>query len=214
MRVVTSRVARTTWAIPGSRTGYVAGAGGRRATVPPGQDMPVRVSALAAEIPQVPGSACSTTPRPSNTAITPPASTCSSAQLLPSLGAAGPATGTGIVQILLQNISGQPCHLGGVLPLQGIATSGALTRLVFPGDSATSYPSPVVPGNVAPGHFGAFWATTQLNGCPNGVRYASLLIEFSPREQIKIPWPKDLSKGCLLTESAAGPFPQPIPNIP
>ena len=212
--VVLDRVSIVIGPTTGSGSGHVDVAVNIGASSPPGQAIPVTVSAFAGGIPQVPGSSTSTTPPPPHTVTAPPVTTCISSQLLPSLGAAGSAAGTGIVQVLLQNISGQPCYLGGVLPLQGIAASGTLTRLVFPGDSATAYPSPVVPGNVAPGHFGAFWVTTQLNGCPNGARYAALLIEFSPREQIKIPWPMDMSNGCLFTESAAGPFPQPVPSIP
>jgi len=212
--VVVDRVSIVIGPTTGSGSGHVDVAVGMGASFPPGQAIPVTVSAFAGGIPQVPGSSTSTTPQPSNTVTAPPATACISSQLLPSLGVAGPAAGTGHTQILLKNVSGQSCYLGGVLPLQGIAASGKLTRLVFPGDSATSYPSPVVPGDVAPGHFGAFWVSTQLNGCPNGVRYAALLIEFTPREQIKIPWPMNLSNGCLSTESAAGPFPQPIPSIP
>ena len=95
-------------------------------------------------------------------------------------------------------------------------------RLVFPGDSATAYPSPVVPGNVEPGDSGAFWVTTWLNaGLPGfhtrgvaNLHYASLVIEFSLKEHVEMPWPSDLSKGCLAGESPAGPFPQPIPSIP
>ena len=122
--------------------------------------------------------------------------------------------GTGHTQVLLQNVSGQRCYLGGVFPLQGVTASGTATRLVFPGDSATSYPSPVVPGNVAPGGFGAFWVSTQLNGCANGARFASLVIELSPQQHVQMPWPTYMSHGCLAAESAAGPFPQPIPTIP
>lgn len=149
-----------------------------------------------------------------NTVTAPPAAACVGSQLRPSLGTAGPAMGTGHTQVLLQNVSGQGCHLGGVFPLQGVTTSGTATRLVFPGDSATSYPSPVVPGNVAPRGFGAFWVTTQLNGCPNGARFASLVIELSPQQHVQMPWPTYMSNGCLAAESAAGPFPQPIPSIP
>jgi hypothetical protein len=86
--------------------------------------------------------------------------------------------------------------------------------LIFPGDSATSYPSPVVPGDVAPGGFGAFWVSTQLNGCADGVRFASLVIELSPRQHVQMPWPTYMSHGCLASESAAGPIPQPTPSIP
>ena len=166
--------------------------------------------------------------RLSNTVTAPPAADCVASQLRPSLGTAGPAAGTGHTQILLRNVSGQSCYLGGVFPLQGVKASGTTTRLVFPGDSATSYPSPVVPGNVAPGDFGAFWVSNYLNAgqpgdavgappgnrCQVGVRYASLVIEFSPKEHVQMPWPIEMSNDCLFSESAAGPFPQPIPSIP
>ena len=144
----------------------------------------------------------------------PPAADCVASQLRPSLGSAGAAAGTGIVQILLQNVSSERCYLGGLLPLQGVTASGTSSRLTFPGDSATAYPSPVVPGNVAPGGFGAFWVSTQLNGCANGARFAQLVIELSPQQYFEMPWPIDMSSGCLFAESAAGPFLQPIPSIP
>jgi hypothetical protein len=170
----------------------------------------------------------STSSQPSNTVTAPPAAACVGSQLRPSVGTSGAAAGTGIVQVLLHNISGQACHLGGVFPLQGVKASGTTTRLVFPGDSATAFPSPVAPGNVAPADFGAFWVSNDLNAgqpgyavgaplgnrCQVGVRYASLVIELSPREHVQMPWPIDMSKGCLAAESAAGPFPQPIPSIP
>lgn len=162
----------------------------------------------------LPKPSTSTSPHPSSTVTAPPAPACVGSQLRPSLGTTGPALGTGHTQILLKNVSGQRCYLGGVLPLQGVAASGTMTRLVFPGDSATSYPSPVVPGNVAPGGFGAFWVSTQLNGCANGARFASLVIELSPQQHVQMPWPTYMSHGCLAAESAAGPFPQPIPSIP
>jgi len=144
----------------------------------------------------------------------PPAADCVASQLRPSLGSAGAAAGTGIIQILLQNVSAERCYLGGLLPLQGVTASGTSSRLIFPGDSATAYPSPVVPGNVEPGNVGAFWVTTELNGCQRGTRFAQLVIELSPKEHVQMPWLTDMSSGCLFAESAAGPFPQPIPTIP
>ena len=149
-----------------------------------------------------------------HTVTAPPAAACVASQLRPSLGRSGAAMGTGHTQVLLQNVSGQRCYLGGVLPLQGATASGTTTRLVFPGDSATSFPSPVVPGNVEPGNLGAFWVTTELNGCQRGSRFAQLVIELSPKEHVQMPWLTDVSSGCLYAESAAGPFPQPIPSIP
>ena len=144
----------------------------------------------------------------------PPAADCVASQLRPSLGSAGAAAGTGIVQILLQNVSSERCYLGGLLPLQGVTVSGTSSRLIFPGDSSTAYPSPVVPGNVEPGNVGAFWVTTELNGCQRGTRFAQLVIELSPKEHVQMPWLTDMSSGCLFAESAAGPFAQPIPSIP
>ena len=144
----------------------------------------------------------------------PPAADCVASQLRPSLGSAGAAAGTGIIQILLQNVSAERCYLGGLLPLQGVTASGTSSRLIFPGDSATAYPSPVVPGNVEPGNVGAFWVTSELNGCQRGTRFAQLVIELSPKEHVQMPWLTDMSSGCLFAESAAGPFPQPIPTIP
>lgn len=144
----------------------------------------------------------------------PPAAACVASQLRPSLGRAGAAAGTGIVQVLLKNVSAERCYLGGLLPLQGVTTSGTSSPLIFPGDSATAYPSPVVPGNVEPGNLGAFWVTTQLNGCQKGTRFAQLVIELSPKEHVQMPWLTDMSSGCLFSESPAGPFPQPIPTIP
>ena len=152
--------------------------------------------------------------RLSHTVSAPPAAACVGSQLRPSLGRAGAAMGTGQTQVLLQNVSGERCYLGGVLPLRGLTASGTTTRLVFPGDSATSFPSPVVPGNVEPGNLGAFWVTTELNGCQRGSRFAQLVIELSPKEHVQMPWLTDVSSGCLYAESAAGPFPQPIPSIP
>lgn len=144
----------------------------------------------------------------------PPAADCVASQLRPSLGSTGAAAGTGIVQILLQNVSSERCYLGGLLPLQGVTASGTSSRLIFPGDSATAFPSPVVPGNVEPGNVGAFWVSTQLNGCANGASFAQLVIELSPKEHVQMPWLTDMSSGCLFAESAAGPFLQPIPSIP
>ena len=195
-----------------------------------GQEMPA--GAATTHPPSVsyplPKPSTATAPQPSNTVTAPPAAACVASQLRPSLGRSGAAAGSGNVQILLQNVSDQPCHLGGVFPLQGISASGTTTRLVFPGDSATAFPSPVVPGNVPPGDFGAFWVSNDLNAgqpgygvgappgnrCQVGVRYASLVIEFSPKEHVQMPWPTYMSNGCLFSESAAGPFPQPIPSIP
>lgn len=170
----------------------------------------------------------STSSQPSNPVTAPPAAACVGSQLRPSVGTSGAAAGAGNTQILLRNVSGQGCYLAGVFPLQGVKASGTTTRLVFPGDSADAFPSPVVPGNLAPGDFGAFWVSNYLNAgqpgdavgtppgnrCQVGVRYASLVIELSPKEHVQMPWPIDLSKGCLFSESAAGPFPQPIPSIP
>lgn len=149
-----------------------------------------------------------------NNVTWPPAADCVASQLRPSLGSTGAAAGTGIVQILLQNVSSERCYLGGLLPLQGVTVSGTSSRLIFPGDSATAYPSPVVPGNVEPGNVGAFWVTTELNGCQRGTRFAQLVIELSPKEHVRMPWLTDMSSGCLYAESAAGPFAQPIPTIP
>jgi len=176
----------------------------------------------------LPKPSTSTSPHPSSTVTAPPAAACVGSQLRPSLGTSGAAAGTGIVQVLLRNVSGERCYLGGVFAFQGVKAAGATVRLVFPGDSATAFPSPVVPGNVEPGDFGAFWVTTWLNAglpgfgvgaphtpsCQVGVQYASLVIEFSLKEHVEMPWPSDLSKGCLAGESPAGPFPQPIPSIP
>ena len=162
----------------------------------------------------VPKPSTSTSPHPSSTAAAPPAAACVGSQLRPSLGTSGAAAGTGIVQVLLRNVSGERCYLGGVFPLQGVKAAGATARLVFPGDSATAYPNPVVPGNVEPGDSGAFWLTTELNGCQRGTRFAQLVIELSPTQHVQMPWPLDIFNGCLLAESAAGPFPQPIPSIP
>ncbi len=173
----------------------------------------------------LPKPSTATAPQPSNTVTAPPprAAACVGSQMRPSLGRSGPAAGTGHTQILLQNVSGQSCYLGGVFPLQGISASGTTTRLVFPGDSATAFPSPVVPGNVAPGDFGAFWVSNYLNAgqpgdavgappgnrCQVGVRYASFVIEFSPKEHVQMPWPTYMSNGCLAAESAAGPMTPP-----
>lgn len=179
--------------------------------IPSGQPIPVTVTAFSGGIPPLPGASTATAPQPSSTVTVPPAAACVASQLVPSLGVAGPAAGTGHTQIFLKNVSGQSCYLGGVFPLQGVKASGTITRLAFPGDSATAFPSPVVPGNVAPGHFGAFWVSTQLNGCPNGPHYASLVIELGPQQHVQMPWPSYLSNGCLFAESAAGPFPQPLP---
>lgn len=165
----------------------------------------------------------SPSPQPSNTVTAPPAAACVGSQLRASLGRSGAAAGTGHVQILLNNVSNQPCYLGGVFPLQGVKASGTTTRLVFPGDSATAFPSPVAPGNVAPGHFGAFWISNMLNagqpgfavgappntGCQIGVRYESLVIELAPQQHVKMPWPKDMSNGCLDAVSSAGPMTPP-----
>jgi len=161
----------------------------------------------------LPKPSTSTSPHPSSTVTAPPAAACVGSQLRPSLGTSGAAAGTGIVQVLLRNVSGAPCHLGGVFPLQGVKAAGATVRLVFPGPSETAYPSPVMPGNVDPGGSGAFWLTTELNGCQRGARFAQLVIELSPKQHVQMPWPLDISNGCLLAESAAGPFPQPIPSI-
>lgn len=180
----------------------------------------VPAGALASRPPSVsstlPKPSTSTTAQPSlaATATPSPAAACVGSQLRPSLGGSGSAGGAGHTQILLKNVSGQPCYLARVFPLEGIKAAGTATRLVFPGDSATSYPSPVAPGNVAPGEFGAFWVTTQLNGCPDGARFSSLLIEVSPQQNVRMLWPTSMSTGCLAAESAAGPFPQPVPSIP
>jgi len=209
--VVVDRVSIVIGPTAGSGSGNVDVAVSIGASFPPGQAIPITVSAFAGGIPQVPGSSTSTTSQPSKAVTAPPATACVASQLRPSLGVAGPAMGTGHTQILLKNVSGQPCYLGGLFLLQGVKASGAATRLVFPGDSATAFPMPVVPGNVAPGDFGAFWVSTGLNRCPNGPSYASLLIELSPQQQVRMPWPGYLSNGCLDAVSSAGPFPQPIP---
>jgi hypothetical protein len=191
---------------------------GLHGTATNGQQVPV--GALTTHPPSVtssvPKPSTSTSSQPSNAVTAPPAraAACLGSQLRPSLGASGPAGGAGHTQILLQNVSGQACHLGGVLPLQGVYASGTTTRLVFPGPSNTAYPSPVAPGTVAAGDFGALWVSTQLNGCPNGARFASLDIELSAQQHVQMPWPVDLSNGCLAAESAAGPFPQPTASIP
>jgi hypothetical protein len=163
----------------------------------------------------------SPSPKVSEAASAPPspAAACVASQLRPSQ-TSGPAGGAGHTRVLLQNISGRPCQLGGVFPLQGITSSGTTRRLVFPGDSATAYPSPVRPGVVAPGDYGAFWVTTQLGTpplmtpCADSERFASLVIELSAEQRLQMPWPIGMSNGCLAAESAAGPFPQPVPSIP
>jgi hypothetical protein len=189
---------------------------GLHGTSTDGQQVPA--GALKTHSPSVPSSVTkpSTSSQPPNSVTAPPprATACVGSQLRPSLGASGAAAGAGHTQILLQNVSGRACHLGGVLPLQGVYASGTTTRLVFPGPSDTAYPSPVAPGVVAAGDFGALWVSTQLNGCPNGARFASLDIELSAQQHAQMPWPMDLSNGCLAAESAAGPFPQPTASIP
>lgn len=226
--VAVDRVAIAIGPTTGSGVGHVDVAVSMGATSPPGLAIPVIVSAFAGGVPQVPGSSTSTAPQLSNTVTAAPAKACFGSQLRPSLGVAGPALGTGHTQILLKNVGGQPCYLGGLFPLRGVYASGTSTRLVFPGDSASAFPSPVVPGNLAPGHFGAFWVSTMLNagqpgfavgaprktGCHIGVHYESLVIEISPNALLKMAWPTYLSNGCLDAESSAGPFPQPIPSIP
>jgi hypothetical protein len=92
--------------------------------------------------PSAPVSASSTAtsaqPSSTGTATSAGAVTCLASQIRPSLGDAGPAAGSGHVQILLKNVGGRPCQLGGVFPLQGVTASGTATRLAFPGDSATA----------------------------------------------------------------------------
>ncbi|MHB8187098.1 MAG: hypothetical protein ACYDDU_13655 [Dermatophilaceae bacterium] len=66
-----------------------------------------------------------------------------------------------------------------------------------------------------PGDFGAFWVSNYLDagqsvyGCQVGVRYASLVIELSPKEHVRMPWPTYMSNGCVFAESAAGPMTPP-----
>ncbi|MHB8299868.1 MAG: hypothetical protein ACYDDW_15180 [Dermatophilaceae bacterium] len=41
------------------------------------------------------------------------------------------------------------------------------------------------------------------------MRYASLVIELSPKEHVRMPWPTYMSNGCVFAESAAGPMTPP-----
>ena len=134
---------------------------------------------------------------------------CTGSDLRPSLGVTGPALGAGHVQVVLTNLSGRPCWLGGVLPLAGVSASGKVTRLVFPpGSSATAFPSPVVPGILKPGARGAFWVTTWLNSPTRSPLYSKLVIRVGPKQAVTMAYPKYLADGLLSAESAAGPLPR------
>ena len=148
---------------------------------------------------------------PAKTVIPSPVATvalCTGPQLRPSLGVVGPAAGAGHVQVVMTNISDRPCWLGGVLPLADVSASGAATRLVFPpGSSDTAYPSPVVPGVLAPGDRGALWVTTCLNCETHSPLFSKLVIQVDARHSVEMAYPKSLTDGLLAAESAAGPIP-------
>src|SRR6478672_9213586 len=146
-----------------------------------------------------------TTPSPATSAAV-----CTGPQLRPSLGVTGPAMGAGHVQVVLTNISGRPCRLGGVLPLSAVSASGRTTPLVFPpGSSDTAYPSPVAPGTLRPGDRGAFWVTTWLNSPTHSPLYSRLVIHVDPQHSVAMAYPTYLAEGLLSAESAAGPIPPP-----
>lgn len=152
-------------------------------------------------------------------ATSPPASSparaadCSGARLEATLGSAGPTNGNENVWILLHNTGGSPCWLGGLPPLSGVHPDGTAVTLPFAASTDPGYadPGPVTgPGNLAPGGYGTFHLTVGLNDCPKFPgHFETLRIGLGTGGYVDMPYPVELTMGCLGYETQAGPIPSP-----
>jgi len=138
---------------------------------------------------------------------------CTGAQLEASLGSVGPANGNENVWILLRNTSDSPCWLGGLPPLSGVPSGGTAVSLPFAASTDPAYadPGPVSgPGNLVPGGYGTFHLTVGLNGCAKFPgHYDTLRIGTGNGSHVDMPYPTELTLGCLGYEAQVGPIPSP-----
>lgn len=114
------------------------------------------------------------------------------------------------VVLLFRNTGRTPCWMGGLPAVSGVAADGRTARLRFwaSADLAYSNPQPAYgPGTVPVGGLGALHLSIGLAEChTRGVMYSRLIIGFEHRQDVFVPYPRELAlSGCKGNEAEAGP---------
>jgi len=129
---------------------------------------------------------------------------CAATQMLPSVGRVLTKGSRQYTQIVLQNVDSTACVLDSVLPLLGESRTDTVTPLRFPEPSMSAFPGTNGTSIIAPDAQGDFWVTTDRTCTQAARKFVGLRVEFGPGDWVTMPFPTQLSQGCLLAESGAG----------